>query len=366
MDGVEWNFAETLNVTQWIPPDLHYLPDTLRADRDTLRAYTDMAVFIDYNDVTHVFFSTRGFYALEGTLTWGNGFIFHWDDYYQVFSIVANGWYRNGFYDPGAWNVYVQRPSPAIDPETGDMYCMYQRYIEPLGPSGGTYPWFYIEGDTLDWSAAGWPNGEIWMTKSTNGGYSWSEGINITNTHTPDAAAGDCASELTPCMSPDITNGYAHVFYILDRDAGAVVQNEGTWTLNEAVYQRVPVNEIPESPRFLPYPMHCDSTGMPTDTIVSVEELEGRLLPVKFSLEQNYPNPFNPETSISYSLNSAGYASLKVYNINGEEVATVFAGQKNAGKYSVNFDGSQLSSGVYFYTLRLNGYSESKKMVLMK
>ncbi len=365
-DGVTWDWTDTLNVTQWIPPDLGLLPDTLSADKDTLRAYTDMAVFIDYNDVTHVFFSTRGYYAIEGTLTWGNGFIFHWDDYYQVFSMVANGWFSNGFYDPGAWNIYAQRPSPAVDPETGDLYCMYQRYMQPTGVTGGQYPWYYLDGDTTDFSAAGFPNGEIWLTKSTDGGYSWSEGINVTNTHSPNANAGDCESELTPSMAPEIVNGYAHIFYILDKDAGAVVQSEGTWTLNDAVYHRVPISEVPESPRLLPFPMHCDSTGMPEDTVVAVEEWERGLTPIDFALEQNYPNPFNPQTTIAYTLNSSGYASLKVYNINGEEVAKIFEGHRNSGHYTAVFDGSELSSGVYFYTLKLNGFSQTRKMVLMK
>ena len=105
---------------------------------------------------------------------------------------------------------------------------------------------------------------------------------------------------------------------------------------------------------------------MPLDTIVAVEEMQGRMLPVEFSLNQNYPNPFNPETSISYTLNTAGFASLKVFNTQGEEVAVLFAGQKTAGKYSVNFNARGLSSGVYFYTLKLNGFNQTRKMVLMK
>ena len=364
-DGVTWDFTDTLNVTNWIPVDLSYLPDTLLADRDTLRCYTDMCLLYDYNDILHAFFTTRGYYDLEGTLTWGNGYIWHWDEYYNVFSMVANGWYENGYYDPGAWNIYVNRSSAAVDPETGDLYCMYQRYFDVIGPSV-QYPFPYLEGDTADWSQAGWPNGEIWMSKSTNSGYSWSEGINVTNTHSPNAAPGDCMSELTPCMAPEIYNGYAHIFYILDRDAGAVVQDEGTWTLNEAMYHRVPIDQIPESPRFVPYPMHCDSTGMPEDTVVSVNDYTRGVTPKDFILSQNYPNPFNPTTIISYSLHNDGFATLKVYNIYGEEVAELFDGFMDAGVYEASFDASNLASGVYFYRLTANGYSAAKKMVLMK
>ena len=365
-DGINWDWTDTINVTQWIPPDPGLLPDTLAADKDTLRAYTDMAVFIDNDDVVHVFFTVLGYYATGGTITYGNGFIFHWDEINQVHSMVANAWFENGFYDPGAWNQYAQRPSPAQDPETGDIYCMYQRYFYPLGASGGTYPWYYQLGDTTDFSFGGWPNGEVYMTKSTNGGYSWSEGINITDTHSPDAQAGFCTSELTPSMAPEITNGYAHVYYVMDRDAGAVVQTEGTWTENEQVYQRLPVTAIPESPRLMPFPMHCDRTGMPEDTILAVEQFKNGMRPSDFALGQNYPNPFNPETSIEYALNADGYVSLKVYNVNGEEVASVYEGQRKAGQYTEIFDGSELTSGVYFYTLKMNGFSQTKKMILMK
>lgn len=369
-DGETWDFENPINVTQWIPPDEHYLPDTVLADRDTLRAYTDMAVIIDARDVVHVFFTAIGFYALEGTLTWGNCFIMHWDNLEEVFSVVANGWYDNGYYDPGAWNRYVQRPSPAIDFETGEMYCMYQRYYAPYDTTLEEMPWWYLYGDTaIDWSEAGWPCGEVWMTKSTDGGYSWSEGIDITNTHASNPPAGQCPSELTPSMAPQIFNDYAHVFYIDDKDAGAIVQDEGTWTLNNAVYHRVPLEAIPESPRFPVYPMHVDSTGMPADTFNwnynYVADIQYNL-PSEFSLQQNFPNPFNPETCIQFSIKTPGYASLKVFNINGELVSTVFAGQRSAGEYKSYFDASSLSSGVYFYTLKVNGMEQTKKMVLMK
>ena len=134
------------------------------------------------------------------------------------------------------------------------------------------------------------------------------------------------------------------------------------------VYQRVPVEFIPESPRLMPYPMHCDSTGMPPDTIPpnSVWGSKGFETPENFTLGQNYPNPFNPVTSISYSLSVDGHASLTIYNIAGEKVATVFDENKLAGNQIAKFNASELSSGVYFYKLESQGFTQTKKMVLMK
>jgi hypothetical protein len=85
-----------------------------------------------------------------------------------------------------------------------------------------------------------------------------------------------------------------------------------------------------------------------------------------FQLQQNYPNPFNPSTDIKFAIPKAGNVSLIVYNILGEEVATLVNGFKPAQSYTVKFDGTGLASGVYFYTLRYNGQSMTKKMLLLK
>ena len=89
-------------------------------------------------------------------------------------------------------------------------------------------------------------------------------------------------------------------------------------------------------------------------------------VPTQFRLEQNYPNPFNPVTKINFDIPKTGFVSLKVYNILGKEVANLVNGVKNAGIYSVDFDGTNLASGTYFYKLESNGFVDSKKMVLIK
>jgi hypothetical protein len=88
--------------------------------------------------------------------------------------------------------------------------------------------------------------------------------------------------------------------------------------------------------------------------------------PDGFTLEQNYPNPFNPETSIRFTLPENSFVSLKVYDINGKLVKTLVNGSKSAGSHEVSFNASELSSGVYFYTLKAGGFTESKKMLLTK
>jgi hypothetical protein len=89
-------------------------------------------------------------------------------------------------------------------------------------------------------------------------------------------------------------------------------------------------------------------------------------VPLDFALEQNYPNPFNPSTTIRFSLPLANQVQLKVYNMLGQEVATVLNEFKNAGSYEVTFDAADLPSGVYVYAITAGSFKSVQKMVLMK
>jgi hypothetical protein len=85
-----------------------------------------------------------------------------------------------------------------------------------------------------------------------------------------------------------------------------------------------------------------------------------------YNLLQNYPNPFNPSAAIRYSLPTSEFVTVKVYDILGNEVATLVSEEKLAGVYEVEFDSSNLSSGIYLYTLQTGSFFESKKMILIK
>jgi hypothetical protein len=94
--------------------------------------------------------------------------------------------------------------------------------------------------------------------------------------------------------------------------------------------------------------------------------VEMTYLPSTYSLDQNYPNPFNPSTTIDYEIQTSGIVSLKIFNILGQRVSTVFEGKQEAGKHRVTFDASAYASGVYFYRLTAGKFVAVKKMVLMK
>lgn len=92
----------------------------------------------------------------------------------------------------------------------------------------------------------------------------------------------------------------------------------------------------------------------------------GGTTPFEYALSQNYPNPFNPVTNIKFSIPRSSFVKLVVYDVMGREVSTVINQDMNSGNYNVDFDAAHLSSGVYFYKLVADGFTETKKMLLVK
>lgn len=110
---------------------------------------------------------------------------------------------------------------------------------------------------------------------------------------------------------------------------------------------------------------------MSVDAVLSKESAEqssseAMETPKDYLIAQNYPNPFNPTTTIKYQLPQAGFVTLKVYDALGNEVKSLVNGNEDAGYYEVNFNASNLASGLYFYQIKSNGFISTKKMILTK
>ena len=111
---------------------------------------------------------------------------------------------------------------------------------------------------------------------------------------------------------------------------------------------------------------HPGQTGVIINiTTAGVEERRPGI-PSKFSLDQNYPNPFNPSTGIRFALPKAAHVSLKVFNLLGQEVASILDGERIAGSYTVQWKPENLSSGIYFYRLQAEGFVQTKALVFLK
>jgi hypothetical protein len=103
-----------------------------------------------------------------------------------------------------------------------------------------------------------------------------------------------------------------------------------------------------------------------TSSITNVVEETDAGIPVSFELEQNYPNPFNPSTVIKFQVPENSHITIKVYDVLGKEVAILVNEELTSGYYSVSFDASGLSSGVYYYSLKADNYYSTNKMLLLK
>jgi Beta-propeller repeat/Secretion system C-terminal sorting domain len=100
--------------------------------------------------------------------------------------------------------------------------------------------------------------------------------------------------------------------------------------------------------------------------VVSVAEDKKTVIPTNFELQQNYPNPFNPSTTIKYSIPIQSNVTLKVFDVLGKEVVTLVKKEQSQGNYEIEFDGKDLTSGIYFYRLKVGEFVETKKMLVMK
>ncbi|MGH2574123.1 MAG: T9SS type A sorting domain-containing protein, partial [Ignavibacteria bacterium] len=102
-----------------------------------------------------------------------------------------------------------------------------------------------------------------------------------------------------------------------------------------------------------------------TGGITAINPLSQKI-PERHYLYQNYPNPFNPNSKIKFQISKLGYVELTVFDILGREVAVLVNEELKAGTYEVYFDGTNFTSGVYFYRLEAGDYTETRKMVLVK
>jgi hypothetical protein len=258
-DGLNLNWNDKINLTNFNYPNYGLLPDTLRADRDTLRAYADISTFIDHNDYVHIAFTTPAYFAIEQLTYWNASIIWHWSSQYpDTFRAIAYYWNpQNDNVDCGPWNLHTQRPCLSENPATGALYCTYQVF----------------DTDSSNLSVEGWPSGEVYVSKSTNGGLAWSVGTNITNTQTPAAApVGASLSEVSPTAAT-LVDGNLHISYVMDRNAGNEM-DPSSYTLNRVYYHRVAESLIPATPLLLQlYKLHVDTTNW-------IEPIEVTLTPI--------------------------------------------------------------------------------------
>lgn len=149
-----------------------------------------------------------------------------------------------------------------------------------------------------------------------------------------------------------------------------LAETAGYYTAYELVAENISVTDGILDIHFTNYSNLSILNGLIVEQVITVVDHPTGSTPEIFTLNQNYPNPFNPETTISFSLGRESELSLTVYDVAGRKIKELFRGEKSAGQHTINFNGSDLSSGIYYYRLNLKNENKNrvitKKMILLK
>ena len=204
-------------------------------------------------------------------------------------------------------------------------------------------------------STTGFASSDSRVYKSTNGGANWVD-IDLP------------------------TSGYFLTFYMANANIGyasnwdntyKTLDGGATWFEQNTVLPNTSFRDIDFAPGSTSIGWMCGSDGAIVYTnnsgggAIGIEPISGNV-PEKYSLSQNYPNPFNPTTNIKLQIAKSGFVKLTVFDITGREAAILVNENLNAGEYNVDFNASGLSSGVYFYRIETAGFTDVKKMTLIK
>ncbi len=255
---------------------------------------------------------------------------------------------------------------------------------------GSRNGWIYIVTAEKNLAPAG-TDPDIIFHRSTNGGTNWSQGIRVNQD-----ALNNGKSQFLPAIRVDEAGGLNVVYYDnrnMNNDSCQIYISRSTnggnsWSdylISDHNFRPRTVTGLgggnqgdnigmtSANGKLLPVWMDNSSgvyqiwTAIIDYTTIGVKST-GTQIPEEFGLFQNYPNPFNPETKIKFSVppRAEGSVRLIVYNILGKQVAALHEGKLQAGNYEATFNGKDLPSGVYFYRLTADGHSESRAMVLAK
>ncbi len=309
-DGYTWNWRYgKINVTDYANDD------------DSLWAYTDCDVIIDYNDDIHLVWNASR--ITSDDMVEYKTFLFHYCDATEEITEITH--HPDSLFADicGAWN----RP-----------ICKMSLSCSPADNNAIAVSWTQF--DTSDVSASGYGNGDIWTASSFDNGASWPIKDNATNTHSPGCYPGECMSEHWGTYADDVLfepwNPEYYLTYILDRDAGAVIQEEGIATENLVI----------------------------RDIFSSLDESSSN--PGNYSISQNYPNPFNASTTISFTIEKPSRTTIDIFDITGARVCKLLDRELDTGEYKVTWNAEKVASGVYFYQISTEDHTETRRAIMIK
>jgi len=314
LNGVNWDWNAKHNITRY---DTSFY-------RDSMSAYYENDAVYDHGGNLHVVWTALKTDPEGWELT--QALLYHWSEATGINLIAKHpeepGWAPNCSW--GDYNFALAKPSIGVD-LNNNLFSIFTRF------------------DSTDCSAGGYANGEIYGSASADGGLTWGEIVNLTNSPTPGCLPGECDSDHWSSLAETVDDSL-YLLYINDKDAGGIPQWEGTDTENPVMYYAVHKGIL--------LPTHVDEA----------KEVE----PTAFALMQNHPNPFNATTEISYQLAADGPVKLEIFNLLGEKVETVVDEEQTPGEKSVIWDASGFSSGTYFCRLTAGELTRIRRMTLLR
>ena len=248
---------------------------------------------------------------------------------------------------------------PSIFHSGADDHLATMQYFYPnitFSGESDDVMWFALSGmsdyDTTETGVALPNNLDVWISKSTDRGLNWMEPLQITETENEnplllntEGYPNDARLESGVHLASQGTDETVGVFYqMADFRTRTIDDVTGYEDYKNWVYVGIYEND-------------WEYVGINPDK---------EIVPKEFVLSQNFPNPFNPITQINYEIQSADRVTMDLFDIRGVKVKELVDEYKPAGSYNFTLDGSQLSSGVYFYKMKSNGISKTRKLVLMK
>lgn len=271
--------------------------------------------------------------------------------------------YKQVWFNPSGdtTNAYIIERRTLLDGSTGELRMewdynnknLYLRSVRIYGrQTTGDNGNRFNQSMTLSYNIDG---DQIGVNRSMN---SYSSYPGIFNDGPVFAALGDTVRLTVSARNPDMSIPDIEVTDMPTSATFDPETNEFYWIVDEASPSPMTYKAI-RGDKFVTTEVEFISEQFAVDT--EVEDT-----PVAFDLSQNYPNPFNPATNIQFSIPSSGEVNLTVYNLLGQKVATLISEKLSAGSHTVNFDASQLSSGIYLYRLSSGNQVMTKKMTLIK
>ncbi len=336
-NGATW--GTPVNITNYTMPYQMVNGDS------AIWAFGSSCPVFDSNDNLHIVWSVSLGWVEANTPYGGDrAKIFHWSEATGNTNLVSSpstfyndpdGWWLEGSVggDPyyhggcaGSWQMVADRPQLVIDLSNNDLYCLWQG-----------------NADSTDCSAGGFLNGELYASYSSDGGATWSDYTNLTNTPSHGAAPGACFDEDYFTANPFVVNDSIWVTFIEDKDAGGGVLDPAQGALTDN-------------------PVHC--WVFPKEYAQPGIEEHNNSVPVTTALNL-YPNPAANGSAVSYTMIRSGNVSLNLFDATGRLISNLDTGNKVAGTYNVDIDTRELANGTYFVILDTEVKNVTRSLVII-